>query len=106
MTSIKVSVNGAALGREPKVASATATSTGSTLVNGPARVLGVQFRAGSTKGSVVLKDGGATGTTKLTLYTPANAAFADYVPIPEGLEFLTDVYVELDQADGVTILYQ
>lgn len=81
------------------------TSTG-TVHAGPGRVLGVQFRAGATAGSVVLKDGGGSGTTKLTIYTPASATFAGFVPIgADGIRFVTDIHATLTQADGVTVIF-
>lgn len=81
------------------------TSTG-TVNSGPGRVHGIQFRAGATAGSVVLKDGGASGTAKLTIYTPASATFAGFVPIGGGgLQFVTDIHATLTQADGVTVIF-
>lgn len=81
------------------------TSTG-TVNAGPGRVLGVQFRAGATAGSVVLKDGGGSGTAMLTIYTPASAAFAGFVPIGGGgIQFETDIHATLTQADGVTVIF-
>lgn len=105
MTSIKLTVLGGALGRYPKSASANRTSTG-TLVSGACRLIGLWVRAGATAGTVELKDGGASGSSKLIINTPASAAFAQFIPIPDGLEFETDLHVTLTQADAVTAIYQ
>lgn len=86
---------------------ATASSgTSATLVAAAARVLGVHYRAGATAGTVVLKDGGSSGTVRLTIYTPASAGHAGFVPVAGGgLQFATNVYAALTQADGVTVVY-
>lgn len=84
---------------------ASRTSSGQ-LVAGKARVVGIWLRAGATAGSVVLKDGTSSGETRLTLNTPASAAFAAYVPLDVGIDFFTDVDVTLSQADAVTIIYR
>lgn len=86
-------------------AAASVTSTG-TVVSSGCTVLGVQFRAGATAGSVVLKDGGASGTARLTLYAPASAAFASFVSLGDGIPFGTDVHATLTQVDGVTVIYR
>lgn len=81
------------------------TSTG-TVNAGPGRVHGVQFRAGAAAGSVILKDGGGSGTTKLTIYAPASAAFAGFVPIGGGgIPFNTDIHATLSQVDGITVIF-
>lgn len=81
------------------------TSTG-TVHSGPGRVLGVQYRAGATAGTVVLKDGGSSGTVKLTIYTPASAAHAGFVEVlGGGIQFGTDIHATLTNADGVTVIF-
>jgi len=86
-------------------ASASVTSSSSAVATA-AKVLGVHYRAGATAGSVVLKDGGSSGTAKLTINTPASAAHAGFVDCGDGIQFNTDVYATLTQADGVTVIYQ
>ncbi len=85
-------------------AAGSVTSSG-TAVATPCRVVGVQYRAGATAGSVVLKDGGSSGTVRLTIYTPASAAHAGFVSLGPGIVFATDVYAALTQADGCTVIY-
>jgi hypothetical protein len=46
-------------------------------------------------GSVVLKDGGASGTTKLEVDVPNTAAFHNVVVPGEGVLFETNVYATL-----------
>lgn len=88
------------------IKTATATADGE-MVAASCYVVGVQYRAGATAGTVVLKDGGAGGTARLTIYTPASAAHAGHIPIPgQGLKFNTSVYVDVTQADGVTVIYE
>lgn len=86
------------------VLSASATATG-TLYSGRGRLRGVYVRAAGTAGTAVLKDGGASGTTLLTINTPA-AVGAQYIEIPGGgIEFATDLHVTLTTADACTAFY-
>lgn len=86
------------------VSSATATADG-TLVAQPTRIKGMIITTTSTAGSVVLKDGGASGTTKLTLNTPAVAEMFNALLPAEGVRFTTDVYVDLTNVSSVTVFY-
>lgn len=82
------------------------TSTG-TVVDAPAAVLAVQVRATASAGSVVFRDGGASGTVRLTVYTPASAAALVVLPIPGGgIQFGTDLHATLANVDAVTVVYQ
>lgn len=86
------------------VSSASATATGALIATG-CRVRGIYVRAAGTAGTVVLKDGGASGTTKLTINTPAVVG-GHYHEIPgAGIEFATDCHATLTTADAVTIYY-
>lgn len=88
---------------EPVLSAATTTSA--SLVATPCRVRGILVRAASSAGTLVLKDGGSSGTARITINTPA--AVGDvYIPVPgSGVVFSTDVYATLTTADGVTIFY-
>ena len=86
------------------VLSATATADG-TMVSGPARIKGILITTTSSAGSVVLKDGGASGTTKLTLNTPAVAEMFNALLPAEGIRFTTDVYVDVTNVGSVTVFY-
>lgn len=86
------------------VLSATRTTDG-TIVSGPARVKGVLLTTTSTAGSVVLKDGGASGTVRMTLNTPAVAEMFNALLPGEGVRFTTDVYVDVTDVSSVTVFY-
>lgn len=86
------------------VLSAVATADG-TMVSGRNRLKGVVLTATTSAGSVVFKDGGASGTARLTVNTPAVADFHD-ISIPgEGILFNTDIYVDVTNVASVTIFY-
>ena len=86
------------------VLSATRTTDG-TLVSGPARIKGILLTTTTTAGSVVLKDGGASGTTRLTLNTPAVAEMFNALLPGEGIRFTTDVYVDMTDVSSITVFY-
>lgn len=86
------------------VKSATRTGDG-TLVNQPTRIKGILLTTTTTAGSVVLKDGGATGTSLITLNTPAVAEMFNALLPAEGVRFTTDVYVDLTDVASVTVFY-
>lgn len=86
------------------VKSATRTGAG-TLVNQPTRIKGILLTTTTTAGSVVLKDGGATGTSLITLNTPAVAEMFNALLPAEGVRFTTDVYVDLTDVASVTVFY-
>jgi hypothetical protein len=95
-------------GDSETVAAASSTSS-ATLVAAlaePARLRGLQLVGSSTgAGSVVFRDGGSTGTVRLTVLTPAAAA-AQAVPIPGGgIVFSSAIYAGLAGVDGVTAFY-
>ena len=86
------------------VLSATRTSDG-TLVAGPARIKGILLTTTTTAGSVVLKDGGASGATRLTMNTPAVAEMFNALLPGEGIRFNTSVYVDVTDVSSVTVFY-
>lgn len=86
------------------VLSATRTTDG-TLVSGPARIKGILMTTSSTAGSVVLKDGGSSGTTRITLNTPAIAEMFNALLPGEGVRFTSNVYVDLTNVDSITVFY-
>lgn len=68
------------------------------------RVKGLIITSSATAGGVVLKDGGSSGTTIMTIDTPAVGSVIN-VQIPgEGVLFSTDVYAALTNAT-VTVFY-
>lgn len=78
-------------------------------INHPARVKSIYYVRASTAGSIVLKDGGSTGTTILTLTTPASGSGQDSsatVSIPDnGLKFDDNVYVDVTNVSSVTLFH-
>lgn len=86
------------------VLSATRTTDG-TLVAGPARIKGILLTTTTTAGSVVLKDGGASGTARVTLNTPAVAEMFNALLPGEGIRFNTSVYVDVTDVSSVTVFY-
>ena len=75
--------------------SAASVSTSSTAVAYRTRVRGMVVNPGSANGTIVFKDGGASGTTLLTLTTVANGEPFNILIPAEGIVFETDVYVAL-----------
>jgi len=68
------------------------------------RVRGILVVPGGSAGSVVLKDGGSGGTTKITLTTLASGTpFNVNIPA-NGVLFETDVYATISNA-AVTVFY-
>ena len=70
------------------------------------RVKAVYIVPIATAGSVVFKDGGAGGTTIMTLNTVASATQPTYLLFPgEGVLFNTKVYADVTNIGTVTIFY-
>ena len=61
----------------------------------------------STSGTLLLKDGGSSGTTLLEIDIPSNSnPNSFYTLIPgEGILFTTDVHVTLPTAAKITVFY-
>jgi hypothetical protein len=73
---------------------------------GRARIKAVYMIPSATAGSVVFKNGGASGTTIMTLNTVASATQPTYVLFPgEGVLFSTNVYGDVTNIGSVTIFY-
>lgn len=81
-----------------------ADQAGNTL--GRNRIKAVYIVPDTVAGSVVFKDGGASGSVRLTINTLASSTTPDYVLIPgEGLLFQTDIYVDLTSVVSVMVFY-
>ena len=74
---------------------------------GRARVKSIRIvPTASTAGSVVFKDGGANGPTRLTVNIFAGTTGADYMLLPgEGLLFSTNIYVDVSTVASVMVFY-
>ena len=68
------------------------------------RVRGLLVEPGGSAGSVVLKDGGASGTTIMTINTVAGGETFNALIPASGVLFKTDVYAALSNAK-VTVFY-
>lgn len=86
------------------VRAATVTADG-VAVSSRARVKGVVFTTTATAGSVVLKDGGASGAVKATFNTPAVAGIFNALVPDRGIVFDTNVYVDVTDVASVTVFY-
>lgn len=86
------------------VKSAQASESG-TFFDGPARVKGVYVVCASTDGAIEIKDGGSSGTIRLTL--DALADTHPYILLPgEGIRFTSSVYVAMSGGvSSVTVFY-
>ncbi len=73
---------------------------------GRTRIKAVYIVPSATAGSVVFKDGGSGGTTRITLNTVASATQPTYLLFPgQGILFLTNVYGDVTSIGSVTIFY-
>jgi len=86
------------------VSSATATGTG-TMVSQGTRIKGILLTTTGSAGSVVFRDGGASGATKMTLNTPGVAEMFNALLPAEGVVFRTDVHVTITDVASVTIFH-
>jgi len=84
------------------------TSTSASLVSYRTRVKGFSICAtASQAGTLLLKDGGSSGTTLIEIDIPSNSnPNTFYMAIPqEGVLFTTSVYATLTNISSVTIFY-
>lgn len=73
---------------------------------GRARVKAIYIVPSGTAGSVVFKDGGASGSTKMTVNTVASATQPTYFHLPgEGILFQTNIYVDVTTIGSVMVFY-
>ena len=78
---------------------------------GPCRILSIYFVSTVAAGSIVIKDGGSTGTVIATFDTPVGGTSAGepayyQIDMPgQGLHCPTSGYATLTNVDKVTILY-
>lgn len=70
------------------------------------RIKSIYIVPSGTAGSVVFKDGGSGGTTRLTVNTVASATQPTYMLMPnQGLLFDTDIYVDVTSIGSVMVFY-
>lgn len=86
--------------------SAASVSTSTTAIAYRTRVRGLLVSPGSANGSVVLKDGGSSGTTLLTIPTVANGEPFNVIIPANGIIFETNVYAALSgTATSAVVFY-
>lgn len=86
----------------------THVNASGSIFGGPARVKGFSICAtASTAGTLLLKDGGSSGTTLIEIDIPSNSnPNSFYVAIPsDGVKFNTNVYATLTNIASVTVFY-
>ena len=77
---------------------------GDTIIR--ARIKSIYIVPTASAGSVVFKDGGAGGTTRLTVNTVASATQPTYMLMPgEGVLFSTNIYVDVTNIGFVMVFY-
>jgi hypothetical protein len=70
------------------------------------RIKSIYIVPGASAGSLVLRDGGASSSIKLTVNTVASATQPTYMLMPgEGLLFQTAVYGAVTNLGSATIIY-
>lgn len=82
---------------------ASEKTTSGTVFAGPARVKGLSISYASG-GTVVIKDGGSSGTTVWSFTAPAAAGSLSVLMPSDGIRCGTDVYVALTSATA-TVIY-
>lgn len=86
------------------VSASYVTATG-TVASGRRRLCGVHYHSGSGTGKIVLKDGGASGTTMMTLDFHANSTGDLSLP-DEGILFGTDIHATYTNITSATFFYK
>ena len=79
---------------------AAALSTTGTLYGGRARVRGIFVVPGAAAGSLVIKDGGASGTTLFTIATVADGQPFNVIIPDQGVLASTSVYAAISNVTG------
>lgn len=94
------------MGMQTDVKSTYRTDDGA-IFGGPARIKGILISPATTAGSLVLKDGGAGGTTIFQSSWPANAAPSPFnIIVPgEGIRCETSIYADVTDLTSITVFY-
>lgn len=90
--------------QQTDVSAATVTATG-TVVNQPARIKSVYLVSGASAGSLVFRNGGASGTELLRLDTPAGVGDQSVIIPENGIRFTANVHVTVTNVTSVTVFY-
>ena len=75
-----------------------------TIYSGATNLAGYQIAPGGTAGEIVFRDGGASGTVRMTLNIPATPLTPISTLLPgNGIRFTTNIHVTLPASAAVTI---
>ena len=83
---------------------ATSLAASGAVTSFRARLRSLVIEPGASAGSVIMKDGGASGTTVMTLNTTANGETFNILIPAEGVLFSTDIHATLSNTK-VTAFY-
>jgi hypothetical protein len=80
------------------------TATG-TVASGPRRLVALHYHSAGSTGSVVLRDGGASGTNMFSLDFHATSTGDLTIP-EEGVKFGTDIHATLTNVTSMTFFFK
>lgn len=80
------------------------TATG-TVASGRRRLVAIHYHSAGSTGSIVLRDGGASGTSKITLDFHATSTGDLHIP-DEGVLFETDIHATYTNITSATFFYK
>jgi len=80
------------------------TATG-TVASGRRRLCGIHYHSAGSTGKIVLRDGGASGTTIMTLDFHATSTGDLMIP-DEGVLFATDIHATYTNITSATFFYK
>lgn len=86
--------------------SATHLTASGTVASNPQRLRSVSYRGDGTNGSLIFRDGGASGRVLLELDVGTSDTFTIYLLLPaEGIKFSTDIYAEASHVSAFTAFW-
>lgn len=74
------------------------------IVGGPARVRGLYYSGTANAGSIIIKDGGSSGSAVITIAVPANAYGNVNIP-GDGVLCNSNVYATIANVASVTVFH-
>jgi|688.fasta_scaffold53940_10 hypothetical protein len=93
------------MGMQTDILSTHLTASGTVSANRN-RLKAVSYRGNGLDGSLIFKDGGASGTTLLELDVGTSDSFTIYVILPgEGILFQNNIYAALTNVSAITAFY-
>ena len=80
------------------------TATG-TVASGRRRLVAIHYHSAGATGKIVLRDGGASGTSRITLDFHATSTGDLHIP-DEGVLFETDIHATYSNITSATFFYK